>query len=274
VVDRSELERWLNLFLNVETVEDSLPNGLQIEGAREVRKILTAVSISAEVIEQAVREGADTIIVHHGMFWKNDDPTVKGYRRTRLSKLLAADINLFAYHLPLDLHPEISHNRLILERLGAVLRNAAAPGPTAGGKASEGAGGSGGGHRRLGKEYDFGLTGVFPEPIGFSKLLERINRVLDTNAGAFHYGPELIRSLFVVSGAGRSLVDKVAALGVDAYLTGDAQENTAYVAKEERLNYIHAGHYNTEKVGIAELGKRIAGVFQVDVGFCEIVNPL
>jgi dinuclear metal center YbgI/SA1388 family protein len=251
VVDRRELESWLDLYLNVEAVQDSLPNGLQIEGAREVRRILTAVSISAEVIEQAVREGADTIIVHHGMFWKNDDPTVKGYRRTRLAKLLAANINLFAYHLPLDLHPEISHNRLILEYLGAAV----------------------GGHARPGKEYDFGLAGVFPEPIAFSELLGRVNRVLNANAGAFHYGPELIRSLFVVSGAGRSLVDRVAALGVDAYLTGDVQESTGYVAKEEGLNYIHAGHYNTEKVGIAELGKRIAGAFQVDVGFHEIVNP-
>jgi dinuclear metal center YbgI/SA1388 family protein len=250
VVDRRELEAWLNLYLNVEAVQDSLPNGLQIEGTREVRRILTAVSISAEVIEQAVREGADTIIVHHGMFWKNDDPTVKGYRRTRLAKLLAADINLFAYHLPLDLHPEISHNRLILDYLGAA-----------------------GGRSRLGREYDFGLEGVFPEPIGFSELLSRINRVLNTNAGAFHYGPELIRSIFVVSGAGRSMVDRVAALGVDAYLTGDAQESTGYVAKEEGLNYIHAGHYNTEKVGVAELGKRIAGAFQIDVGFFEIANP-
>ena len=157
----------------------------------------------------------------------------------------------FAYHLPLDLHPEISHNRLILGCLGAGVE-----------------------HRSLGKEYDFGLAGVFPEPIGFSELLGRVNRALKTNAGAFHYGPERIRSIFVVSGAGRTLVDKVAALGVDAYLTGDAQESTTYVAREEKLNYIHAGHYNTEKVGIAELGRRISGAFKVEVGFCEIVNPL
>jgi dinuclear metal center YbgI/SA1388 family protein len=268
VVDRRELEAWLNLYLNVEAVQDSLPNGLQIEGTREVRRILTAVSISAEVIEQAVREGADTIIVHHGMFWKNDDPTVKGYRRTRLAKLLAADINLFAYHLPLDLHPEISHNRLILDYLGAAVADAANAGIAAAGRGTVA-----GGLSRPGREYDFGLEGVFPEPIGFSELLSRINRVLNTNAGAFHYGPELIRSIFVVSGAGRSMVDRVAALGVDAYLTGDAQESTGYVAKEEGLNYIHAGHYNTEKVGVAELGKRIAGAFQIDVGFFEIANP-
>jgi dinuclear metal center YbgI/SA1388 family protein len=251
VVDRRELERWLNLYLNVDAVRDSLPNGLQIEGTREVRRIVTAVSISAEVIEKTVRGGADTIIVHHGMFWKNDDPTVKGYRRERLAKLLAADINLFAYHLPLDLHPEISNNRLILQKLGAVVQEAGA-----------------------GKEYDFGLTGVFPEPIGFRELLDRVNRALNTNAGAFHYGPETVSSIFVVSGAGRTLVDKAAALGVDAYLTGDAQESTGYVAKEEGLNYIHAGHYNTEKAGIAELGKRIARAFGVDVEFCEIANPL
>jgi putative NIF3 family GTP cyclohydrolase 1 type 2 len=135
--------------------------------------------------------------------------------------------------------------------------------------------GEAGGRRpRHGGELGFGLDGFFPEPMGFPELLARVNRVLNTRAGSFHHGPERIRTLFVVSGAGRTLVDRVAALGVDAYLTGDAQESTGSVAKEERLNYIYAGHYNTEKPGIAELGKRIAEEFGVDVAFFESPNPL
>jgi dinuclear metal center YbgI/SA1388 family protein len=248
---RAVLENWLEEFLNVEAVSDHLPNGLQIEGTGEVKKVLTAVSINLDVVRAALNEGADTIIVHHGMFWNNEQRTIKGYRRKRILQILNGNINLFAYHLPLDLHPEISHNRMILAKLDAQVPQ------------EEGE-----------KRIQFGLKGLLKCPCSFEELVKRINLALDAESRFFHYGKSTIGSLLVVSGAGRNLIDTVSELDVDAYLTGDAAENTEYIAREEGLNYIFAGHYNTEKPGIIELGRRVEQEFGIPVRFFDSRNPL
>jgi dinuclear metal center YbgI/SA1388 family protein len=252
-VKRKELENWLNEYLNVSAVSDYLPNGLQVEGKEEIEKIITAVSINLDVVHEAVSENADAVIVHHGMFWKSEERTVKGYRRARLHELLRNNINLFAFHLPLDTHPEISHNRIILEHIGVDHITGA---------------------QENGKEFECGLKGMFSAPIGFKELVHRINESLHTESRYFHYGKERIGSVFVVSGAGRNLIDKVSALEVDAFLTGDAAENTQHIAKEERINYIYAGHYNTEKPGIIELGRKIAEKLHLNVRFFDCGNLL
>jgi dinuclear metal center YbgI/SA1388 family protein len=250
VVSRQKLEGWLNAYLAVETISDSIPNGLQIEGRESIERIVMAVSINLEVIEKALRKKADTIIVHHGLFWKNDRATIRGYRKKRLKLILDNDINLFNYHLPLDFHPEIGHNRLILSALGAdeVKNN--------------------------GEDRSVGLKGVFHEPVKFKEIIDRINRVLDTETRYFQYGKERISVLYVVSGAGRNQIEEVLDLNIDAFLTGDAKESTKYIAEEGGINYIYAGHYNTEKLGVIELGKKIEKKFQVNVSFADIKNPL
>jgi dinuclear metal center YbgI/SA1388 family protein len=252
-VSRKDLETWFDRFLNVSNVQDSLPNGLQVEGRERIAKVVVAVSITFDVIEYAVRVGAGAIVVHHGMFWKHDDPTVKGHRRRRLGRILEHEINLFAYHLPLDLHPELSHNRLILSKIGAERIEECGD---------------------LHRDFTYGLKGIFPAPVDFFELVARVDAALRAEARFFKYGADRVGSVFVVSGAGRSLADRIPMLGVDAYLTGDAQESTEYIAKEEGLNYIYAGHYNTEKVGVEELGKRIAQTFGVEVLFYETENRL
>ncbi len=250
---RKILEEWLNDYLEVDKVSDYHPNGLQIEGKDSVGKIVTAVSINLAVVEAAVKNKADAIIVHHGMFWKSDETVIRGYRKHRIKKIIENDISLFAYHLPLDLHPEISNNRLILKGLG--VDDIEEPEDTK-------------------IRYSFGLKGVFQSPPSFDEFVHRVNNLFGTESRVFHYGSDKISSLYVVSGAGRNMIDQVSRLGVDAYLTGDAQENTEYVAKEELLNYIYAGHYNTEKPGIKELGEQIKRQFQLDVQFIDISNPL
>ncbi len=250
MVSRQKLEEWLNEYLSVKTISDSIPNGLQIEGRESIERIVTAVSINLEVIEKALRKKADAIIVHHGLFWKSDQATVRGYRKERLKLILENNINLFNYHLPLDFHTEIGHNRVILSALGAdEIENSR-------------------------EERSIGLRGVFNKPVLFKELVHRINRVLDTEARYFQYGKERISVLYVVSGAGRNELEEILDLNVDAFLTGDAKESTKYIAAEGRINYIYAGHYNTEKLGIIELGKRIEKEFQVDVSFVDIENPL
>jgi len=249
-VRRRELEEWLNGYLQVDAVSDFIPNGLQIEGADEVTSIITAVSINLEVIEAAVKARAAAIIVHHGLFWKNDEQTIRGYRRKRFKLLLQHDINLFNYHLPLDFHPEIGHNRMILDGLGAEIQ-----------KDPE-------------EQEASGLTGIFRKPVAFPELIDRVNKLFNTESQYFHFGTNRVESIYVISGGGRNELEQVINMGVDAYLTGDARENTRYIAEEVGINYIYAGHYNTERLGIIELGRKIEKKYDVKVQFVDVANPL
>jgi dinuclear metal center YbgI/SA1388 family protein len=251
MVTRKELREWLNEYLSVSSVSDFQPNGLQIEGKDRIERVAAAVSVSLKVIDQAVSVGADAILVHHGMFWKNDDAALTGYRKKRVKRILAHDINLFAYHLPLDLHPEVGHNSLILKGIGA------SPEPVEGGEQS-----------------GLGRRGSFLTPIRFETLLERINSLFGTEARYFHHGPQTVGSVYVVSGAGRNEIDAVSELGVDAYITGDAKESTPYIANETNMNYIYAGHYNTERLGVRALLSKIQDRFDIDIFFCDIDNDL
>ncbi|MFW6138538.1 MAG: Nif3-like dinuclear metal center hexameric protein, partial [Spirochaetota bacterium] len=183
MVPREELERWLNDFFNIHQISDYLPNGLQIEGREEVRRIVTGVSINYELIQKAASQKADAIIVHHGMFWKNENPVIRGYRKKRIKQLLECEINLFAYHLPLDEHPEISHNRLILEKLDvdSIEKVQTPPG-----------------------KYATGLKGTFQMLVPFEKLVDRTNQGLNTRARYFQYGSSEIGSVFIISGGGKN----------------------------------------------------------------------
>jgi dinuclear metal center YbgI/SA1388 family protein len=248
MVTRTTLLDWLNEYLRVSEVGDYTPNGLQIEGKAEIGKIIAAVSINRDVIERAVTENADAILVHHGMFWKNEEAVLVGYRKERVKLILRHDINLIAYHLPLDLHPEIGHNSLILKGIGAAVEPP--------------------------EEGSYGRLGSFHPPLGFGELVERVNGTLHTEARYFHHGIESIETVYVVSGAGRNEIDMVTGLGVDAYITGDAKESTPYISRETGMNYIFAGHYNSERLGIIELSKIIADRFGVDTRFIDVENTL
>jgi len=264
MVRRDVLEKWLNAYLIAPGVRDYTENGLQVAGKTDICRIATAVSINMEVIERVIAEGADAVLVHHGLFWNNDERSLRGYRRQRIKRILQHDINVYAYHLPLDFHHEISHNRLILKAIGAdsiedpetFLRKK----PGVEDVQTRVPGG--------------GLVGIFKDAVGFNDLVERVNHTLRTDARYFHFGSEHIETLFVVSGAGRNELDCVLELGVDAFLTGDAKESTPYVVKEAGFNYIYAGHYSTERLGVIELGNRIQDVFDIEVHFIDVENPL
>ena len=245
---RTTLLDWLDEYLRVSEVSDFASNGLQIEGKAEIARIIAAVSISQDVIERAVAENADAILVHHGMFWKNEEAALRGYRKERVKLILRHDLNLIAYHLPLDLHPEIGHNFLILKGIGAGVEPP--------------------------EEGSYGRLGSFHPPLGFGELVERVNDALHTEARYFHHGSDSIETVYVVSGAGRNEIDRVCDLGVDAYITGDAKESTPYISRETGMNYIFAGHYNTERLGIIELSKIIADRFDVDTRFIDVENTL
>jgi len=250
VVLRSELEDWLNSYLQIDLIKDYIPNGLQVEGASEINTVVTAVSINLQVIEAAVKAGAEAIIVHHGLFWKNDVQTIKGYRKKRFKLLLQHDINLFNYHLPLDFHPDIGHNRMILDAIGAEISKDAI------------------------EQSELGRRGMFKKPVSFTDLIDRINGALGTESHYFHYGKETVETVYVISGGGRNELESVIDMDVDVYLTGDAKESTRYTAEEAGINYIYAGHYNTERLGIIELGREIERRYEVNVQFVDVDNPL
>jgi len=264
MVRRDVLENWLNAYLVAPGVRDYTENGLQVAGKMDISRIVAAVSINLEVIERAIAEGADAVLVHHGLFWNNDERSLRGYRRQRIKRILEHDINVYAYHLPLDFHHEISHNRLILKAVGAD----SIEGPETFLR------------KKLGTEDvqtrvpAGGLVGIFKDAVGFNDLVERVNRMLRADTRCFHFGSERVETLFVVSGAGRNELDRVLELGVDAFLTGDAKESTPYIVKEAGFNYLYAGHYSTERLGVIELGNRIQEVFDIDVRFIDVANPL
>ncbi len=251
MVLRDDLEKWLNDYLNSAGTADYAPNGLQIEGRDEIETVVTAVSINLEVIRSAVRKKADAILVHHGMFWKNEDPVIRGYKKERVRAILSNNISLFAYHLPLDFHPEIAHNRLILEGIRADTIDPPE-----------------------GEDRSLGLIGTYENPVELDELLRRVEESLGTEARCYRFGPRRVKSLYVVSGGGKIEIERAVGLGVDAFLTGDARESTPAVARETGLNYIFAGHYNTERPGIIRLGKKIEERFGISVVFVDVENDL
>ncbi len=264
MVKRDILENWLAEYLFIPGIRDYTENGLQVAGKTDISRMVTAVSINLEVIERAIAGNADAVLVHHGLFWNSEERSLKGYRRERFKRILEHDINVYAYHLPLDFHHEISHNRLILKAID--VDNIEDPEKFL--------------RKRLSVENTEarvpagGLIGIFKDAVGFHDLIDRINRSLRADARYFHFGSEDVKTLFVISGAGRNELDRVLRLGVDAFLTGDAKESTPYIVEEAEFNYIYAGHYSTERLGVLELGNRIRKVFDIDVRFIDVENPL
>jgi dinuclear metal center YbgI/SA1388 family protein len=264
MVGRDVLENWLHRYLLVPGLGDYTENGLQLAGKDEINRLSTAVSINLEVIERAISARSDAILVHHGLFWNNEERSIRGYRYRRMKRLIENDINVYAYHLPLDYHRDISHNRLILESIHAdsiedpetFLRKRLHGDPVSA------------------RIPGGGLVGVFDTEVRFNDLVDRINGALQVRAQSFHFGAERIKTLFVISGAGRNELEHVLGLGVDAFLTGDAKESTPYIVKEEGFNYIYAGHYSTERLGIVKLGEKIREEFGIAVHFIDIENRL
>ncbi|NOZ61266.1 MAG: Nif3-like dinuclear metal center hexameric protein [Calditrichaeota bacterium] len=248
MVDRDRLEQFLAEFLKINEFDDYCVNGVQVEGRQKIKKIVLAVSVSQRLFREAAHRQADAIIVHHGLFWKND-PTpfsLKGLMRNRVAILLKNDISLFGYHLPLDAHPEIGNNAMILQILGLTQQEA----------------------------VDVGFLGAFSKPISREELLRLVNDNLDTEAALFPFGKQQIKTVVVVSGGSSSLYPLAAALQADAFIAGEIKENHVREIEEAGLNFISAGHYNTERFGVQALGDYISQHFDVHCEYVDVPNPV
>ena len=248
-VPRGRVERHLDRYLEVPRFKDYCPNGLQVEGNPRVASVASGVTASLAFIRAAVRAGADTLLVHHGWFWRGEDPRIVGPRRERLALVLAHRLNLFAYHLPLDVHPEVGNNRQLGARLGW---------PVAGRFGEEG----------LGCWYDFDAPRSLPAVAGaLASVLQREPLVIAA-------GRRQIRRIAWCTGAAQDMLQQAADAGADAFVSGEISERTTHLARELGVAYLAAGHHATERFGVQALGEHLAREFGVAHRFIDDPNPV
>jgi len=242
---------FLNGYLKSAEIRDASQNGLQVEGRSEVKKIVFGVSASLELFRRAAAAGADMIITHHGLLWGRP-LAVKGPFRSKLALLLDRGISLAAWHLPLDRHPISGNNARLMNMLGA--RNLKPFGI-----------------------YDgqaIGFKGGFSRPKTVREITGILGEGLGSRCLAFARGPEKIRTLGVVSGGAASLLEQAAAEKLDLYITGEAAESSQEAARENGINFLAAGHYNTEKTGVQALALLLRARFRLRTEFIDIPNPV
>lgn len=247
-VDRDVLLRALADELEPQRFQDYCPNGLQVEGKQHVRRVVSGVTASAALIEAAIRCNADLLLVHHGYFWRGEDPTVTGMKRRRLQMLLQHDLNLVAYHLPLDAHPRLGNNAQLAQRLHFQV-----DGPL--------------------RDDGVGFVGQMLDPCAPEVLCERLADVLGREPLWIAGGGARIERVAWCTGGAQSLLSQAAALGVDAYISGEISEQTTHEARELGLHYFAAGHHATERYGPEALGAWCAQQFGLWHRFIEIPNP-
>jgi dinuclear metal center YbgI/SA1388 family protein len=243
---------FLDELLDIAAFDDYGPNGLQVPGRSEVAVVATGVSAHRELFEAAGEAGADLVVCHHGLFWDSHSRSITPPLKRRLQALFERDMSLAAYHLPLDAHPEVGNNALICHELG--LERAE----------------SFGAHRGR----DIGWVGRAAEGIPLGELIERCRRAFGQEPFVWDAGPELVRSVGVLSGGGASSFAEAIARGVDAFLTGEPAEPSMADAREAGVHFIAGGHYGTETFGVRRLGELLEEKFGLEHHFVEIRNPI
>jgi dinuclear metal center YbgI/SA1388 family protein len=248
-----ELEQYLDLLLTPALINDYCPNGLQVEGNKTIKRIVTGVTASQALIDAAIARNADAILVHHGFFWKNEAYVLRGMKYQRIKALIEHSINLFAYHLPLDVHGQLGNNAQLAKLLGITEVQP--------------------------------LAGVTPEGIVMTGKLakpnsaEQVTQLLSDNLQrqCLHIAApsaKAISSLAWCTGGGQSYIEQAAQRGIDAFITGEASEQTTHIAHEMDIHFFAAGHHATERYGIKALGEHIAAQFDISVEFVDIDNPI
>ncbi len=251
MITLNELVSYTNGLLNSAAFQDYCPNGLQVEGRAQVRKLVSGVTASQALVEAAVEAGADALLVHHGYFWKGEDPCVTGMKRRRLSRLLAADMSLLAYHLPLDAHPELGNNA----QLGTLL-----------GLSAEG---------WFGEAHGPAIAcyATLPVALTGAAVAQRIATALGREPLFIAGGDHPIERIGWCTGAAQGYIEAAAGLGLDAFISGEISEPTVHVARECGIHYFAAGHHATERYGVRALGAHLAERFGLEHLHLDLDNP-
>ncbi|MGK0270888.1 MAG: dinuclear metal center YbgI/SA1388 family protein [Cocleimonas sp.] len=242
------ITNYIDGLLESKSFEDYAPNGLQVQGKTDIRKIITGVSATQALIEAAIEKEADVILVHHGWFWGKEDSRIVGMKYKRLKLLMDHDISLLAYHLPLDAHPELGNNAQLAKRLDIQVEDVM-------------------------DKQGVGNYGRLPEYISLEKLGENIEKLLARKPMLISGGDHAIRRVAWCTGGAQGWIHKAAEAGVDAYISGEVSEHTVHVAREMGVHYIAAGHHATERYGAMALGEHVAAKFGLQCEFVDIENP-
>jgi len=248
---RDEIAHYLDEYLQIKRFRDLGPNGLQVIGKDEVRRVAFGVSANLALIEVAVAQQADMIVVHHGLFIDRDPRPILQRQKRRLKPLFDADISLLGYHLPLDAHPEVGNNVQWLRRLGFALETT-----------------------EFGQYQGqwIGAIGVRSTPIDFEELVQQVEALAGNAPKVYAFGPKQVQRLAIVTGGAPGSLAEAVAAHCDAYLTGEVAEGTQAIAEEEGANFIAAGHYNTERFGVQALSKLLQVQFGVETFFIDVPN--
>ena len=248
----TELEKIIDHELKSHLFKDYAPNGLQVEGRPSVHKIVTGVTASQALIDRAIDEQVDAILVHHGYFWKNESAIITGIKRNRLKALLENDINLFAYHLPLDAHPVLGNNAQLGHLLGVDMLGILKPEDVT----------------------SLVFHGEYDQPQTPEQVIERLEQTL--NHSVLYCGdnaPEVIRRIAWCSGGGQDFIEQAVQQGAQAFVTGEVSERTIHIAREMGIHFFACGHHATERYGIKALGEWLATNYDMQVTFIDIDNP-
>lgn len=249
----TDLVEYLTTLLKANAIKDYCPNGLQVQGKPDINKIVTGVTASQAMVDAAIANNADALLVHHGYFWKNESPSLVGMKYQRIKALMDNNINLLAYHLPLDVHPELGNNAQLAKLLDIQVT----------------------GLVEEGNPYSVVMKGEFAQQKPASDVTELISEKLQR--ACLHISPNVnkpIKTLAWCTGGGQGYIELAAQHGVDAFITGEASEQTTHIAKEMNIHFFAAGHHATERYGAKALGEHIARQFALDVQFIDINNPV
>jgi len=251
-VNLIELEKYCEQLLNSKSFKDYCPNGLQVAGIESVTKIVTGVTACQSLLDQAVAEQADLILVHHGYFWRGEDQRIISMKKNRLKTLLVNDMSLLAYHLPLDAHSELGNNAQLAKKMGwSIFSGMGAP---------------------IGESIV--MLGEVAQPCTGEQLTENISQVLKRTPLHIKGHDREIKSIAWCTGSAQSYIEEVANYGVDAFISGEISEQTVHLARELGIDYISAGHHATESYGVQALGEHLAKKFDLEHLFIDVPNPV
>ncbi len=252
MVRLNELVEYCDTLLDVASYQDYCPNGLQVEGNNEVRRVVCGVTASKALIDEAISLNADLLLVHHGYFWKGEAAPVTGIKQRRIKALLENNLSLVAYHLPLDGHESLGNNARLAALWGFEVDTRFGHGPNGG----------------------LAMAATLPEPLTLEQLAQRVARPLGREPLVIEGGDRLISRVGWCSGAAQGFIGEAAALGLDAFISGEISEPTVHLAREMGIHYISAGHHATERYGVQALTKHLSQHFSLENHFVDVPNPV
>lgn len=252
MITRNQLAVYLHDYLACDRFSDYAPNGLQIEGSDELNLICTAVTVSEDTIKKAIDFQADALLVHHGFFWRGEELVITGMKRKRIGQLISKNINLYAYHLPLDCHPDLGNNACLGELLevGSVEMHVA------------------------GKTENLLWSGELVQSMNAMELSSYIGKKLNREPLHVSGTDKPISKIAWCTGAAQDFIIDAHRLGVDAYLSGEISERTYYQAEELGIHYFACGHHASERYGVQALGQHLASRFDLRHQFIDSSNPV